>query len=235
MLVGAVKNYREGIDYQLDDEGENISDKNPYYNELTAMYWAWKNLNDVDAIGLVHYRRYFGLGKKRDLDDVLSSFEIEDLLKKVSVIVPKRRKYYIESNYSHYIHAHHREPLDDTIAIISKYFPEYKDSLDNVLTASSAHMFNMLIMNKEVFDSYCSWLFNVLGRLEKDLDLTEYSTQEKRVYGFVSELLLDVWLNKNRIKYVECRWFQVGERHLMKKAYYFILRKFGLNTRSSHF
>ena len=33
-----------------DNEGENISDKNPLYCELTAQYWAWKN-EDLDYYG----------------------------------------------------------------------------------------------------------------------------------------------------------------------------------------
>ena len=45
-------------EYKQDSEGENISNKNPYYCELTGLYWAWKNL-EADYIGLVHYRRYF--------------------------------------------------------------------------------------------------------------------------------------------------------------------------------
>ena len=48
------------LGYQPDNEGENISEKNPYYSELTAIYWAWKNLK-ADYIGLVHYRRYLGM------------------------------------------------------------------------------------------------------------------------------------------------------------------------------
>ncbi len=49
--------------YEPDDQGDNISAKNPLYCELTALYYAWKHL-DCEALGLVHYRRFFA-GKKR--------------------------------------------------------------------------------------------------------------------------------------------------------------------------
>ncbi len=45
-----------------DDTGDNISELNPYYAELTAQYWAWKNydkLGNPDYIGFMHYRRHF--------------------------------------------------------------------------------------------------------------------------------------------------------------------------------
>ena len=45
-----------------DDSGDNISDKNRYYSECSALYWAWKNydkLENPEYIGLMHYRRHF--------------------------------------------------------------------------------------------------------------------------------------------------------------------------------
>ncbi len=64
MYVGKTLHQNEIDGYTGDDTGNNISDKNGTFNELTAIYWAWKNL-DADAIGLDHYRRYMSLSRKK--------------------------------------------------------------------------------------------------------------------------------------------------------------------------
>ena len=143
--------------YQKDSTGDNISQKNPYFCELTGLYWAWKNL-DSDYIGLVHYRRYFTLHKHtpkdttKKFDLVLSGSEINELLKKTDVILPKKRKYYIENLYDHYKHTMYVEPLDETRKIIEERYPEYLKEFDNLKKRTSAHMFNMFIMKKEILN-----------------------------------------------------------------------------------
>lgn len=76
-----------------DSEGENISDKNPTFCELTALYWAWKNgiFEKNDYVGLVHYRRYFK-GEYPFLKNkyILSEKNIQEDLSQVDCLVPKK-------------------------------------------------------------------------------------------------------------------------------------------------
>lgn len=234
VLVGAVRNYRPEINYQRDDDGENISVKNPNYNELTAVYWAWKNLKDVDAVGLVHYRRFFFDSKPYSLENVTSIKKVNQLLQKYDVILPKKRNYYIETNYSHYIHAHHKEPLDRTREVIAKEYPQYLSSFDKVMRKREAHMFNMFVMRKDAFNSYCCFMFSILSRVENQIDISEYSVQEARVFGYISELLMDVWLDTNSFTYVEVPWGQIGGKNTLKKGFSLIKRKIGIKTKT-HF
>ncbi|USS85856.1 DUF4422 domain-containing protein [Fructilactobacillus cliffordii] len=230
VLVGADFNYKGQRGFQLDNQGENISAKNPNYNELTAVYWAWKNLKNVDAVGLVHYRRFFSEERKRSLDDVLTEAQVEKLLQKAPVVLPKKRHYYIETIKSHYLHSHYQHPLDVTREVIATNYPEYLATFDRVMKRRSAHMFNMFIMKKDYFDSYCNWMFSVLADVEKQIDISSYSTQEARVFGYLSELLMDVWIDTNHVHYVECNWIQIGDRQLVKKAYGFLKRKLFSNV-----
>ncbi|TNK89779.1 DUF4422 domain-containing protein [Fructilactobacillus sanfranciscensis] len=242
ILVGANKNYNGQIGFELDNHGDNISDKNPNYNELTAIYWAWKNLNNVDAVGLFHYRRLFSLGSKRDLNIVLTKKQVEKLLEKAPVILPKKRNYYIETIKTHYTHSHYRKPLEVLRQVLKNDYPKYLSSFDDLMNKRSAHMFNMFIMKTPYFNEYCEFVFSVLSKVEKQIDISNYSVQEARVFGYLSELLMDTWINTksdlsmdtltntNQVTYIECNWIQIGKRKLFKKALVFLKRKFLSNV-----
>ena len=219
---------KESIGYIGDNSGENISLKNPNYCELTGVYWAWKNLKS-EYVGLVHYRRQFkGKNKKISslFDTVLSNEEIDKLLEKNDIILPKKRKYYIENLYDHYKHTMYIEPLDITKNIIEEKYPEYLENFNKLHKRTSAHMFNMFIMKREYFDKYCEWLFDILGVLEIRVDSSQYDSFHARFYGRISELLLDVWIDTNKLAYVEVPVMSMEKVNWLKKGGSFLLAKF---------
>lgn len=205
--VGA-KGKNRKLGFQKDDEGENISHLNSKFSELTALYWAWKNL-DSDVIGLVHYRRHLGLKKARGssikerLRNVLNKDEVEDLIKEYDLILPKKRNYYIDTLYSHYRNTLYVEPLDKAIEITSKMYPTYKNELRILKKKRSGYMFNMMIGRKSVINDYLEWLFPILFELEKHVGKNQYTDFHARYPGRVSELLFNVWLEKQGLKVKE--------------------------------
>lgn len=226
LQVGAAFNANKFLP-NTDSTGINISGKNKNYCELTGLYWVWKNISyKYDYIGLVHYRRHFAsktIGNKKNR--VIDSKHLEELLDKYDVLLPRKRHYYIESNCSQYIHAHHKEDLDLTRSIIKGKYLEYLDTYDKELSKTSGHKFNMFVMKKDIFNGYCAWLFDILFELENRLDISNYSSYDSRVFGFVSELLLDVYINKNNIKYKDIPYVYLEKVNWINKIVNFLKRK----------
>lgn len=228
MPIHVGKEGKQELGYIGDNTGDNISLKNPNYCELTALYWAWKNL-EADYIGLVHYRRYFTNKEVRNLDEkkqqILTGEKWQELLSHYPAVVADKRKYYIESNRSHYNHAHHSTGLDVTEEIIKELYPDYSSAFDLVCNRTWAHMFNMFVMRRDLYNQYCEWLFSILFELEKRVDISKYDAYEARIFGFVSEILLDVWLEKNKIFYKEQNVSFMEKQNWLIKGGSFLKRK----------
>lgn len=225
------KEGKQDLGYVGDNTGEHISHKNNYYCELTGMYWAWKNL-DAEYIGLCHYRRYFTKAKKvakkeeQKFKQVLHEEEVQKMLDYTDIILPKKRKYYIENLYDHYKHTLHEEPLAETRKIIEEKYPQYIEEFDKLHKRTSAHMFNMFIMKKEILDAYCTWLFDILFELEKRCNPAQYEAFHARYLGRISELLLDVWINQNEKNYEEVKVMDMQKVNWVKKGTSFLQAKF---------
>lgn len=219
---------KESIGYTPDNTGDNISGKNANYCELTGLYWAWKNLK-ADYIGLAHYRRHFSNGKQLGdkKDKVINQTELEKCLSEADILLPKPRNYWIETNYSQYAHAHHAIDLDTTRAIIQEKYPEYIKAYDESMKRTTGHRFNMFIMKKDKFDEYCEWLFDILFELENRLDISSYNKNDARVFGFVSERLLDIWLETKRYTYKTMPYVFMESQNWVIKGWNFLKRKIG--------
>lgn len=187
----------------VDSSGTNISDKNKYYCELTALYWFWKNkAMKYDVVGLCHYRRFFSrnfwsLLKNKKIEN----YDINCMLNEGTVILPRPFKWKNSVGEMYYKFGDGKKAdLDLMIEIIKEKYPSYYESILKILKSHSASYCNMFIMTYTDLNNYCRWLFDILFTLEKRTDLTGYSVQEQRIYGYLSEILLNVWVEKNEMK-----------------------------------
>lgn len=219
------------LGYIGDNTGDNISSKNANYCELTGLYWAWKNLK-CDYVGLCHYRRYFArenihtdnLEKKKTA--ILHRKDYEKLLQEYDVILPVKRNYYVETVRSQYEHAHNKRDIDETKRIVMELYPEYSEAFEKVMGRTKLYILNMFVMKKQQFDEYCSWLFSILFELEKRIDISSYNMYEARVFGFISERLFNVWLEKQQLKVKEVPVINLEKVNWVRKIYKFLKRKF---------
>ena len=214
-----------------DDTGENISDKNKYYSELTGLYWVWKNMKS-DIIGSCHYRRYFttskfplsyklkqllyypvGIFKKRRgliytwnlkywKSKIISKSEVVNILKSYDAVLPVQRKfkYSVKEHYSRY---HDINDLVLIEKILNENYQEYIESYNTVLKGNTMFANNMFILKWDMFDELMEWLFSILFKFEEEINLDEYKDYQERIFGFLSERLITVWIHHNNIKYKE--------------------------------
>ncbi len=209
------------LGFTADNSSEdNISEKNPSYCETTAMYWAWKSLKDVDIIGLCHYRRYFKFGENsnnkaiynKPLENIdtcnsISEEQITQILSSHDIILalPEIFPY---SVYIQYCMNHIAEDIAILSKVLRTHFEEYYPAFETVMSGNSFSPYNMFITDKQTFDQYCSWLFDVLSKVEKYIPTSGYKRQS-RTSGYLAERLLNIFCihKKLKIKYLPINYF----------------------------
>lgn len=188
----------QSLPYVGDDTGENISEQNWLFGELTGLYWIWKNFHESAQIGLCHYRRFFlnENGGVMTGADYAAAFESHD------IIVPKPNLS-SQTNQEGYAESHN---IDDLLAVrdaVRLLYPDFAEAFDSVLTAKRSYYANLAVMRHPDFDDYCSFLFAVLFEAGKKIDVSGYDSYHKRVYGFLSELVLNAWIVKKNYRVFE--------------------------------
>lgn len=225
-----------------DDTGENISNKNRSYCELSALFWLWKNRKS-DYMGLCHYRRYLALDVKfpqvkyghsehdngcikiKDLtkenfdkigydDNYFNCIKDYDAIFMKPITLPAQ----IKNNY----HAmqlcpdyHVMEDVDLMISIIKQKYPQMEAAVNKYMFNSrKEYLYNCFIMKYDLFENFCSWLFDVLFECESKIDISNYSIRQARVIGLLAERLVGIWItwlnlqNKYKIKETPLCYFE---------------------------
>lgn len=206
------------LGYTPDNTGDNISSLNRSFCELTVYYWVWKNVKNLDVVGVGHYRRIpfesrTEMFTKEKLDELFneakydclvnngfSRFEAKDVYKDFCDS-PESFDLPGQSTYTGYAHCHRRVDMDLAWEAIKKYYPEYEKTFVNYVVFDNLFIpCNILIARKEIFDSYCKWLFDILFFVRKYSPYETYDEYNKRVFGFLAERLFAVYLVHNNLK-----------------------------------
>lgn len=202
-----------------DDTGDNISEKNNRFCELTALYWIWKNDIQHDYIGLCHYRRYFKFSKsffnhfhsifkneRLNLNDLKINGDYLIDLEKDYVIVPKKYKFggkiHSMTVREQYIACHNEDDLNILKDVVLEKYPKCTKAWNIVLQRDWIYAYNMFVMSNKIFSEYMNWLFDILFETEKRIP-PKADAYQNRTFGFMAERLFNVFLEYKKCKVKE--------------------------------
>lgn len=229
---------------------DNISEKNPYYSELTAMYWAWKNIKilypDIKYIGLFHYRRYIAFDERESFVEAINKPESDILNYKIDSgqiakiidiiedgkIILAHRITFPYSTAMQYKLCHFSQDLRVLADVIKNKFADYYPAFMEVMNGNKLFARNIFIMKYEDFCKYCEWLFAVFDEVDKRINYKAYySPYQIRVPAFMSERLFNVYILKHGIKkkFYNLYFFGEGDKYNTHrhKIIYFIIKMSG--------
>lgn len=187
-----------------DRAGDNISTKNLLYNELTGLYWIWKNAPYSDYVGLCQYRRYFLFNpdavQTKNLARAVDTSPLEGMLREADVILPLRSPLGTDTIESHYVKNHRAEDLSVIKEIIREKFPVYVPAMESVLASHEVYFSNMFVMPWNVFQQYMEWMFTILFEAERRIYLPYDDKYQRRALGFLSERLMNIYVAHHRFR-----------------------------------
>lgn len=190
----------EDMGYLSDNTGDNISELNPYYGELTGLYWMWRNYHAADIVGVCHYRRYFWNENK----ERLTAKDYERILAHADIMVSNCIT--VEGSYLEYFgRAHNINDMIETGNVIRELYPEDYPAFCEVMNGNRQYFGNLCAMKKELFDEYCEWLFSIFAVLGDRVDVSGYDSYHRRLFGFLSENLLMVFVKARGLRVYEGR------------------------------
>lgn len=203
LQVGVAAN--RDLGFLRDNTGENISNKNENYCELTGLYWIWKNVN-CDVAGLCHYRRYF----LRDYK-MLTRNAVETIMQDYDIILPNSSFTDKGNLFNQFKSYHNISNILECGTIIKEKYPADYHAFLWCMNCNFMSVGNMIIAKKKILDAYCSWLFDILFEFEKRMNIKDYDEYQKRMMGFLSERLLRVWMINHNYKVYENQIGMVDE------------------------
>ena len=233
---GAVYDERENVTMLGDDTGDNISEKRNSFCELTVLYWAWKNVK-ADYYGLCHYRRYLSFSSVNynntdDFNQVQESVIDDTFVEKYALNDSNMRSIICNNtivslqpmNFRTIKHLSQKtvydtllenpnvypiESIKKFIYVFKKKYPDFSFEIDAYFNGKIWRAFNCFVMKKDIFNEFCSILFDVLFEVEKSINNNFFNQEQYRFLGYMGEILFAIFYNykkkKELIKTYECQ------------------------------
>ena len=215
-----------------DNTGDNISDKNKTYCELTAQYWAWKN-QSCSYYGFFHYRRYLSFekiypveasGKIQgvryicpyveidDIRDDLGKYRLEERWMEQQIVKFELLTVLHErintTVYRQFCQYHPQEDLELLLKILKKRNPEYGEAAGSYMSSKDIYYMNMYIMKQELFEEYMEWLFGILDEFTIQYKRKNKGEIQPRLLGYLGERLFGIFYTYQRLRGVKCAELQ---------------------------
>ena len=167
----------EKIAEYVDNIGENISEKNHQYCEMTATYWVWKNTSH-DWCGIEHYRRHL-LVTPEMLDD-----DIDAILPLPYICYPNEATQFLR-----FVNEDVLELLIETLKVLH---PNEFQSYYNIIYGKYQYTYNLVCAKREVFNDYCKWFFEITEYMEQHAEKVP-EIKETRALSYVAEVLTNIY------------------------------------------
>ena len=224
-----------------DDSGENISEKNRYYNECSVTYWMWKNISSP-YVGLFHYRRVFDMNDSNDAINHEKSVSVaekygityknlEKLMSEYDILLPCPMGF-STSIYDSYVKYLRKDDIDFAFDYIRFKYPEMHSYAEKLKVSHVAYLFNMFVTSREIFEGYAKFLFDVLFALEHHIkDRERRSIYWQRAEGFLAERLTSIYfdylIETKNLKVKECQVIRLDE---VKRKKLFSFKSFAVKN-----
>lgn len=200
------------LDMPGDDTGDNISDLNWSFSEMSAVYWYWKNRPHAELVGICHYRRFFNpwpygrTGKftvgrtdsaRRTVPESLRGLltsplavrRVQEAATGVEALVPRPLAYDNMSAADYFVSQHGQSAWDTLAGVMD----DRGEDLSELETARAFFCWNMMVVPRDRFDEYCGWIFPILLDFHERFDYPD-DPYERRMAGFVAERLTSMFL-----------------------------------------
>lgn len=218
-IIHAGRELSEDLGYLGDNTGDNVSYLNPYINEITALYWMWKNTNHT-VIGLSHYRRFFTESEEKfftEINDmnfayekILTAERASDILKTYDIIVTSLARH-AATQFEDVSFSAGNDLANIAESIIKKtisiLFPEYVKTFEHVMNSSTYYECQMFVTHQNIFNSYCEWLFSIIKNswqeISRIVPFSEITDSRRRLGGWFFERLFTTWIIRNNLRVKE--------------------------------